>query len=372
VIELDLALARGDFALEVRAELGDGLTGVFGHSGAGKSTLLHLLAGLLRPDRGLVRVGGRTLCDVARGVFVPPHRREVAVVFQDGRLFPHLSVERNLAYGRRGERARRLDWSEVVERMALGALLDRPARELSGGERQRVALARAILSGPRLILFDEPLTGLDPELRAQVLPFLRRVRELCDVPALYVSHALGEVLQLTDRLLLLEGGRLRGSGTLLELVQRPELVRTILHDDLVNVLALRVLEHDREAGLTRLAAAPAPDGAAGAGREHRVELFGPLAESPPGSRVHLGLLPHDVMLARERVAAISARNQLCGTVRRVLAEGSRYLTVVDAGLELLVEVSPDALRELELEPGRRVWCLFKANALRYLDAAPSA
>ena len=212
MLSLDLEFHRAHFALQAQAEFGPGATGIFGPSGCGKSTLLSLVAGLLRPRRGVLTLDRNTLVDVERGVFVPAWRRHVALVFQDGQLFPHMTVRANLLYGhdRRAPEDRRLQLSQVVDLLEIGPLLDRRPGELSGGERQRVALGRALLYSPRLMLLDEPLASLDDRLKQQILPFLRRVKDESGIPMLYVSHVAAEVEFIADRVLRMERGRIVG------------------------------------------------------------------------------------------------------------------------------------------------------------------
>jgi molybdate transport system ATP-binding protein len=215
VLSFDLEFGRGDYRLQPRAGRGPAATGICGPSGSGKSTLLALIAGLLRPQSGTLEFAGSRLVDVAAGVFVPPWRRHFALVFQDGQLFPHMTVHDNLLYGlrRREPRQRRFELAQVLELLEIGSLLARRPAQLSGGERQRVALGRALLSSPRLLLLDEPLAALDDRLRQQILPFLRRVKDETQLPLVYVSHVLAEVGYLADRTLWIEDGRL---------VQRPD------------------------------------------------------------------------------------------------------------------------------------------------------
>lgn len=212
MLSFDLEFGRGDFALQARAEFGAGATGIFGPSGCGKSTLLALVAGLLRPQRGVLALDRFTLVDVERRVWVPPWRRHIALVFQDGQLFPHMTVRANLLYGhdRRAAADRRLQLPQVVELLELSPLLARRPAQLSGGERQRVALGRALLCSPRLMLLDEPLASLDDRLKQQILPFLRRVKDESGIPMLYVSHAAAEVEFIADRVLRMERGRIVG------------------------------------------------------------------------------------------------------------------------------------------------------------------
>lgn len=208
MLQIDLGFSRGAFELVARTRIDSGATGICGPSGCGKSTLLGLLAGLLRPHRGTLRFGEQVLCDVAQRVFVPPWRRHFGMVFQDGQLFPHLSVRSNLLYGHAllDSEERRFDLAAVAQLMEITPLLDRRPARLSGGERQRVALGRALLYSPRLLLLDEPLSSLDDRLKQQILPYLKRVKDETRIPMLYVSHSRPEVDYLADRVLTMEAG----------------------------------------------------------------------------------------------------------------------------------------------------------------------
>ena len=210
MLQVDLSFRRGSFELHAHATLGAAVTGICGPSGAGKSTLLALLAGLLRPLDGTVRFDTELLDDAAHGVQVPPWRRHFGVVFQDDRLFPHLSVRSNLLYGSRRlpSASRHLELDTVTALLELGPLLDRRPAQLSGGERQRVALGRALLYSPRLLLLDEPLSSLDERLKQQILPFLRRIKQEIRIPMIYVSHDRREVDFLADQLLAMQDGTL--------------------------------------------------------------------------------------------------------------------------------------------------------------------
>lgn len=210
MLHVDLRFERREFRLDARAQIGGGVTGVCGPSGSGKSTLLALLAGLLHPSAGVLQFEQSVLVDTQRGRFVPAWRRHFGMVFQDGLLFPHLSVQDNLLYGLRQLQPdeRRLDLATVLQLMEIGPLVGRRPAQLSGGERQRVALGRALLYSPRLLLLDEPLSSLDTRLKQQILPFLKRVKEETRIPMIYVSHSRTEVDYLADRVLTMDAGRL--------------------------------------------------------------------------------------------------------------------------------------------------------------------
>ena len=234
MISVDIGVPRGDFALELAATFGAGITGVFGPSGSGKSTLLLAIAGLLTPQRGRIAVGDCVFVDRAVGALLPAHRRRIGLVFQEGLLFPHYSVAGNLQYGERllPPADRRIGFDRVVELLRLAPLLERRPATLSGGERQRVALGRALLTSPRLLLCDEPLNAIDRRHRADILPYFRQVTAELAIPMLYVSHDLGEVLALTEQVAVLDGGRLAGHGHIDALAADP-LVRPLLYDEAV-------------------------------------------------------------------------------------------------------------------------------------------
>jgi molybdate transport system ATP-binding protein len=205
VIVLDFLLRQGSFTLDVRAQLDRPVTALFGPSGAGKTTVLDAIAGLRTPASGSITINQRVLFDGSRGVNVPPYRRHVGYVAQDVALFPHMSVRRNVLYGRRD--GQKLSLATVAEMLEIETLLDRDVPQLSGGERQRVALARALMSAPELLLLDEPLAAVDVERRRRILPYLERVRDALCVPIVYVTHDPVEARQLADQIVVLEQGQ---------------------------------------------------------------------------------------------------------------------------------------------------------------------
>lgn len=210
MLAIDLSFRRAQFGLRAHTLIEPGTTGICGPSGSGKSTLLALIAGLLRPQQGSIRFGDQTLVDSVTRTFLPAWQRHFGLVFQDGQLFPHLSVRDNLLYGyRRLEPgARRFELAHVTSLLEIEPLLERRPVQLSGGERSRVALGRALLYSPRLLLMDEPLSALDDRLKQQILPFLKRVRDETRIPMLYVTHAMAEVDYLADRVLRMDNGTL--------------------------------------------------------------------------------------------------------------------------------------------------------------------
>ncbi len=354
MLEVEVEHAFSGFHLQAAFSApSEGVTAVFGPSGCGKSTLLACVAGLLRPDRGRVALDGAVLVDREAGLFVPAERRRCGVVFQDSRLFPHLSVERNLRYGmRRAPPGAGPGFDEVVALLGVGALLPRRPGALSGGERQRVALGRALLSRPRILLLDEPLAALDAARRAEVLPFLALARARFALPMLYVTHALDEVDRLADGLVLMGRGRVLASGTLEEMALRTDLPLAARRDAGA-VLRCIVTDHDEARGLTRLAF---PGGA----------LLVPLQEEAPGTELRVRVRARDVSVATTRPEAISVQNVLPAALEAVTpGQGAHeaFLRLRVGESALLSRVTRDTVGRLGLEPGLPVWALVKSVTL---------
>jgi molybdate transport system ATP-binding protein len=332
-----------------------GVIALFGRSGSGKSTLTNVIAGLLTPDVGAVRLDGELLTDVRRGIVVPVERRRIGYVFQEPRLFPHLSVAGNLRYGerRRPTNPRVIGFDEVVALLGLTPLLQKKPRQLSGGERQRVSLGRALLSQPRLLLLDEPLASLDVARREEVLPYLVALRDRLSIPMVYVSHQFEEVLRLATHLVLLEGGRVVAEGPVDEMSLYPVL-QGIIGPDLVGaVVEGLVTRVNAETGSAELAL--------GTG-----SLQVSLRDAQVGARVRLQLLARDVILATQPVQGLSVRNALASTVIAIADDGfGAALVRVDVGGAIvLARITQDARRALNLRTGDAVWTLVKAVSTR--------
>lgn len=361
-LEIRALVQRGGFDLDLDLRLGRGATGVFGPSGAGKSTLLHAIAGLLPAEQLRVAVDGEVLVDAAAGVSPPPHQRRVGLVFQDHRLFPHLSIARNLRYGESAGGG--VDLDEVVDLLDLGELLERLPRDCSGGQRQRVAIGRALLAAPRLLLLDEPLSSLDRGLKLQVLPFLRRVQERFGLPTLMVSHDLSDLLALTDELLLVNGGRAAGQGDLPSIAADQGAVELLAGSGLSFSLPGRMARRDGTGlGWVELASRAGE----GLGDPGGCEVACGEVTAEIGDEVEVILGPADIVLAVPPMdARLSLTNHLLGTVERITRTAARCLVQVDCGLEapVLAEVTERAVERLELAPGVPVVALFKAQAAR--------
>jgi molybdate transport system ATP-binding protein len=314
--------------------------------------VVNAVAGLLRPQAGRIAVDGHVLLDTAQRVFLPPHRRRIGYVFQEGRLFPHLTVRQNLTYGRwfAPKEAPREDLGRVVEMLGIGPLLDRRPGALSGGEKQRVAIGRALLSAPEIILADEPLAALDDARKAEILPYFERLRDEVEVPILYVSHSAAEVARLATTVVALEAGHVTKAGPAAEVLGDPA-VTPLGAREAGAILETRVAAH-HEDGLTELAA--------GTDR-----LFLPRLPQPVGAPVRVRIAAHDVMLSVPRPVGLSALNILPATVVEVrTGEGPGAIVSLETSAgRLLARITRRSATALELVPGTACHAVIKTVAV---------
>jgi molybdate transport system ATP-binding protein len=356
MIELDVQLPLARFALSIQARIESEAVAVLGPSGAGKTSLLEVIAGLRRRATGRVVVDGEPLLDTAAGVRVPPERRRIGYVPQDSGLFPHLDARANVRFGLRRERGAEARFTEAVEMLEIGHLLDRYPATLSGGERQRVAIARALASAPRLLLLDEPLAAVDLALRGRILPYLLQIRDEARVPMVHVTHHVGEAQVLAREVLVLEGGRVAAHGPAAAVVA----ARTLASDpeaDLDNVLDGRIAARDEAGGVASLVLA-------GGGVVLAVPAAGDL---PVGSRATYAVPAEDVLVSIAPLAALSARNVFEAAITGIEPVGRDVLVRLRAdGVEWWARLTPAATRDLGLAPGQRVWIAVKTHAFRRL------
>ena len=357
---------RGSFSLDARFELPTpGVVALFGRSGCGKTTLVNIIAGLLDADAGRVSLDGDVLLDTGKRLNVPPERRRIGYVFQDARLFPHLSVAANLKYGEKRTAVRPyVNIDAVADLLGLGALMERRTHELSGGERQRVAIGRALLSQPRLLLLDEPLASLDAARREEVLPYLETLRDQLAVPMVYVSHNFDEVLRLASHVVLMESGRSVAGGEVAEMSLNKGL-RSIIGADAVGaVVDGTVLGLDSSSGLVHVKVG-----------HGELKLSAP--DAAVGTRLRVQLLARDLIVATQAPHNLSVRNILAGVVTSVAGDDAESdLIAIDiggnrGGTLVLARVAKAATRELHLAPGIPAWILVKSASLRvHPTAAP--
>lgn len=350
---MDLVVAvrkqQGTFQFSADFSLTGQRIGLFGPSGSGKSTLMHLLAGLLKPDSGSVRLDDTVLFDSSRGINLPPEQRRVGVVFQHSHLFPHMNVHRNLLYGwrRTSDNERHIAPEAIIEVLHLGHLLDRGVNLLSGGERQRVALGRTILTCPRLILMDEPLSGLDEELKFQIMPYLNSVFSQFALPLLFISHSLLEMRLMTEQVLVVEQGEVKRQMATEELAQS---AWAASRQGYVNLLRL---------------GRPQPQGDLWSYQWGDVRLV--LTEPGENDENIVELDAREILLFKRHPEATSARNLLSCTVRRLFTVGNRVRVELQCGSQqLIAQIVPESMRELDIAEGKEVVAVVKASAFRKL------
>jgi molybdate transport system ATP-binding protein len=356
MLEVRLRHQFAGFTLNVAfAAPSPGVTVLFGPSGAGKSTIVAALAGLLRPDEGYIAIDGTPLLDTGARLNLPPEHRRLGLVFQEARLFPHLSVAANLRYGLRRAPPGPIREADILDLLGIAHLLPRRPHTLSGGERQRVAIGRALLSQPRLLLMDEPLASLDAARKSEILPYLLALKTALALPIVYVTHAPDEVFAIADTLVLLEAGQVQAAGPLTDLTARGDLPLAA-RDDAGAVLSATIAEHHPARRLSLLAAG-------------QMRLWVPLIAAPIGTALRLRIPAREIILATTAPDGISLHNIVPGHVRAVTEDPSRHAALVElntGGAVLLARITPDAVARLGLTPGAPVLALIKSMAVDVL------
>lgn len=353
-LSVRLSHSFGDFDLDIAFDAPPGVTVLFGRSGSGKTTVINAVAGLLRPDRGHVSVDDLTLLDTATGTNLPPHRRQLGYIFQEGRLFPHLTVRGNLAYGRWFRRAPITNMGHVVEMLGLGDLLDRRPTALSGGEKQRVAIGRALLADPKLILADEPLSALDEARKAEILPYFERLRDEVSTPILYVTHSTAELARLATTVVALDAGRISQIGPAPAVLGDPGFAPTGVRA--VGALLTATIRAHHADGLTELDA-------------HGVPLFLPRVAQPVGHALRVRIPAQDVMLSLDAPERISALNVLPGTVQSIRSGDGpgAIVSLSTAAGPILSRITRRSVEALNLSPGTRCHAILKTVSIAPQD-----
>jgi molybdate transport system ATP-binding protein len=351
MIEVSVTQRLGGFTLDAEFAAEGRFTALFGASGSGKTSLINVIAGLTKPEKGRVVIDGVALVDTARGVFVPPHKRRLGMVFQEGRLFPHLSVKQNLLYGawfaRAPESAANL--ARVAALLGVERLLARYPDRLSGGEKQRVAIGRALLAAPKLLLMDEPLASLDDPRKEEIMPYLERLRDEARIPIVYVSHSVAEVARLSDTLVVLRGGKVRAAGPTIELMQRLDLLPGTDGGEEGAVIEAAVESHDDVYGLTTLTS-----------RAGRWTV--PRLDAAPGKAIRMQIKARDVMIALARPTDMSALNVIEAVVSEIgPLDGPGVEIKLDCSGEALVaRLTRYSAERLSLRPGAPVFAIVKS------------
>ena len=342
------------FTLKVETEIPlQGFTVLFGPSGSGKTSFLRCISGLERAPEGFLKIGDETWQDEKKGIFIPTNERKIGYVFQEMRLFPHLTVEGNLRYGLKRRNLHNVNvlFSQIVEIMGLETFLSRHPRNLSGGEKQRVALARALLTRPRLLLMDEPLAALDTKRKQEILPYFQRMQSDLNIPIFYVTHSLNEVLQLVDTMLLMDQGKIVAAGTVEDVLSHPDLGRHLGHTLVGTVLDTTVVRQDKEFQLTVL-------------KFNAHTFYVPRRDVSPGDRLRIHIRAEDVPLAVEQIEnKTSVLNVLPAKIietRPSVKDDCKVDVKLDIGCPLLASITKKSLFHLNLQPGQNIYAHIKA------------
>ena len=356
MLKLSFRKRLGNFQLEIDHTITKKVTAFLGPSGSGKSTLLNCISGILNPDDGELLFSGQTLYSSQQKRCLPPEKRRFGYVFQEGHLFPHLKVRQNISYGRprRLDSGTQIDTDTIIDILEIEELLDRYPSQLSGGQRQRVAIARALGMSPRLLLMDEPLTSLDAGLKNRILPYLYHIKQAFDIPLLYVTHSISEVMALADEAFLLSEGQITARGEPYQLLASPSVLPVAQMTGVENILALPVVVASEERGVTELALG-----------EQRLMVS--YTETEPGATMPIAIRARDIIVAMDPNLRMSARNILRGTIRQIAVQAGRVMLSVDIEGHLLsVEVTSDAREQLGLAEGTVCYFIIKASAINLL------
>ena len=354
MLSVNITKAFGSFRLETQFEVEEGsITAIFGKSGAGKTSTINAIAGLTRPDVGVIQIGNTTLFDQNLKINLPIYKRQIGYVFQDDRLFPHMTVRNNLIYGTPKNRdvANSLNLTDITGLLELAPLLERRPRSLSGGEKQRVAIGRALLSNPKLLLMDEPLASIDVQHRFEILPFIRRVREKTGITIIYVTHALEEVIFIADQIILLSEGQVTAQGTVEEIMSRLDLHPMTSRFDAGAVISATYSGYDREFDLGELSF----DGGT-------LRIAGLNAEIGIHLRAHIRA--RDVSLMLDKPKDTSVLNVFKGELIEIRhEEGPQLDLLINIGTPLIARITRKSLNDLNLDIGSKVYAMIKAVAI---------
>ena len=349
-IHLNFRKRLGGFVLDVDCELAKKVSAFLGASGSGKSTLLNCISGTVSPDDGEIVFGGETLYSSTAGINLPPEKRRFGYVFQEGYLFPHLTVLQNIRYGQPKPRKS----SAAIDVLEIREFLQRYPKELSGGQRQRVAIARALAMEPRMLLMDEPLASLDSTLKARIIPYLHHVKDAFDIPILYVTHAFSEVLALADAAFLLSDGKITATGEPHHLLTAPSAMPIAQLTGVENILSLPIMLSDKVRGVTSLEIGSQ-------------QLIIPYTDADIGTRLPVAIRAEDIIISLAPDLPISARNILQGTIEKLDGVGERTLVSIHVEAHSLsVKITHEARAQLDLQVGLSVYCVIKANAINLL------
>ncbi|MCG6190357.1 molybdenum ABC transporter ATP-binding protein [Maribellus maritimus] len=356
-MKFDIKLQRNGFLFDVEAEIENGITGVYGPSGHGKTSLLNSIAGLVQPDSGFIYINGNTVFNSEQKINLPTRDRKIGYVFQDVRLFPHLSVIRNLKFGINKKSSERINFEELTDILNIKSLLQKKPSECSGGEKQRIAIGRALLSGAQILIMDEPFSAVDVNLRNNIIPFLNTINKRFNIPMLIVSHDLPDLLSLTNHLLLLKDGKVQALGNFQDLILDEANIGIMKGAGLYNVFDLFVFAKLPNRDLVLLKSEK---------NDFQVQVlcqpFQGVIEIEQKKKVLIR--PEDISISLQPIIQISLRNQIKGTIEKIFSKDGLSFCLVNAGEKVLVEITEASRQNMNLDVGTTVFCLFKSAALK--------
>ncbi len=358
MLKVSLKKQLSDFQLEADFETASGVTALFGPSGTGKTQLVRAISGLELPDEGQIALDGDVLFarspNAAATTNCPAHKRKIGFVFQDHLLFPHMNVRRNLTFGLATNA--QLKFDEILKTLDIGHLLDRKPRDLSGGESQRVAIGRTLLSEPRLLIMDEPLSSLDKARKSEILSLIERIRDQFDISLLYITHALDEVMRLADHLILMERGQIRAHGPMTEILSRHDLFPPSGDMDVGSVLTGQVQSRDEKLNLTTITSAAGP------------LLVTGLENASAGDAVRIRLRAKDIAISLNAHSDISTLNQLNGKVTSIHDHAAGVVLLeINVGVIITAAITVKSLQALNLEVGTPIWALIKSVTVNSVE-----
>ncbi len=356
VVTVDIKHTIDNKTFDYNVQLDKGITGIYGSSGAGKSTLLNIISGLIKPNSGRITVNNRCLFSSADKCWVKPSKRGIGYVFQDGRLFPHMTVKHNLIYSCKRSYSQPL-FANIVDTLAIQDLLNRYPRDLSGGERQRVAIGRTLMSEPDILLFDEPFSNLDRNIRRQIISYLLDINRQYNIPMVIVSHIMGDILRLTDQVIFIKDQRVSMSGN----------VKTMLFDkgsdmkpsSMINIIDVKFCDKQSNKDILSFCSEENSNFEIKIGDTGEYKLN-------RGDSVRLAIRPDDIALSTSSVEYISIQNQIMGKVVKIIKTEQSCFCIVDCGVNLIAEVTDKALADMDIYTDKMVYCLVKAKAVEVI------
>ncbi len=355
-LKFDLFKSLGSFEIRCSATFGTGITAVVGSSGSGKTTLLNCISGLTKPDRGEIEVLGKTIFSDSRNVNVPTEHRRIGYVFQDGALFPNLSVNENIKFGHKltPPEQKVVSIEDVIDLLQLKKLLDRGISELSGGERQRVALARALAASPQILLLDEPISSLDIAFRGVILNYLKDIRNLLKIPMVYVSHSMSEVMAIADDAMVLSKGNRITQGNPVNVALSTQLDLNTDYANLENILKAEVIRNPTEDHQAELSIG-------------RSLILAQGIEADPGKTISISIRASDVLVALEAPKNISAQNILRGVIQEVHARKDTVVLYIDIGITMIAEISLASSKAMKLSERKDIYLIINTTKIIALD-----